>query len=153
MFSKTAGLFSQGLSPQLMAWSVSIGLVFGIFPFLGVTTLLLTGLAFVSRLNLPIMISISYLAFPLQIGLFIPFLRLGKNISLGDGHLIPMSEISAQFEASFWMAVQNLWRELLYSFLGWLVLAVPIALFCYWVSLQLILLFLQARTRYREKRR
>jgi hypothetical protein len=79
--SKTVALFKQGLTPIELTQSILVAALFSIIPILGVTTILLTGFSLKRKLNLPIMIAISYLAWPLQILMIIPFINIGINTS------------------------------------------------------------------------
>ena len=74
-------LLRQGLSPRELALSLSFGAGVGIFPVLGVSTPLLTGIALWMRLNLPAIQLVNYLASPLQLLLIIPFVRVGEALT------------------------------------------------------------------------
>ena len=76
--TKTGALFKQGLSPIELTQSILVAALFSIIPILGVTTILLTAFSLKRKLNLPIMIAISYLAWPLQILMIIPFINIGE---------------------------------------------------------------------------
>jgi uncharacterized protein (DUF2062 family) len=71
-------LLRQGVAPRALALAVALGAGIGIFPVLGISTLVLTGLALPLRLNLPAIQLVNYLVSPLQLLLIIPFLRLGE---------------------------------------------------------------------------
>ncbi len=73
-------MLRQGLTPEKLALSLTLGLVIGCFPVVGVTTVLCAGVALLLRLNLPAIQVGNYLAFPLQFLLMIPFMRLGERI-------------------------------------------------------------------------
>jgi uncharacterized protein (DUF2062 family) len=71
---------TQGVSPARLALALALGLVIGTVPLLGVTTLL-CGLAAASlRLNQPAIQVANYVAYPLQIGLLIPFFEAGARL-------------------------------------------------------------------------
>jgi len=74
------GLLRTGLTPRGLAWSLASGLALGVFPMLGSTTLLCLAAAQVFRLNLPAMQLASFLVYPLQLTLLIPFFRLGARL-------------------------------------------------------------------------
>ena len=60
--------------------SLAFGLGIGIFPVLGVSTILCTIVAIVLRLNLPAIQLVNYLAAPIQLVLIIPFVRVGEHL-------------------------------------------------------------------------
>ena len=73
-------LLRTGCTPREMAWSLAVGFAIGINPLLGSTTLLSLAVAFVLRLNLVASQLITHLVYPLQLGLFFVFLRLGDHV-------------------------------------------------------------------------
>ena len=73
-------LLRQGLTPEKLALSLALGAGLSCFPIFGTTTLLCTAVALGFRLNLPAIQVGNYLALPLQLALFVPFLRLGERI-------------------------------------------------------------------------
>ena len=68
---------TQGVSPSRLALALSLGLVVGVVPVLGVTTALCALLAVALRLNQPAIQLANYLAYPLQLILFIPAFQAG----------------------------------------------------------------------------
>jgi uncharacterized protein (DUF2062 family) len=68
----------QGITPRQIAITLAAGLVIGIFPLLGVTTLLCALVGIGLRLNQPLIQLVNYLVYPLQIALLFPFYRAGE---------------------------------------------------------------------------
>src|SRR6202451_1966790 len=73
-------LLRQGVTPEKIALSLALGVALGVFPVLGSTTALCALAALVLRLNLPAIQIVNYFVYPLQIGLLIPFFRLGERL-------------------------------------------------------------------------
>ncbi len=73
-------LLRLGTSPERLAWSLAVGLVIGINPVLGSTTVACLAVAFLLRLNLLASQITNHLVYPLQLFLLIPFLRLGTRV-------------------------------------------------------------------------
>ena len=69
----------QGISPEKMALALAIGITIGIVPLLGITTLLCTLIAFWLRLNMAFLQLVNYMVYPMQLLLYIPFLRIGAG--------------------------------------------------------------------------
>ena len=96
-------LLQQGLSPRLLALSLAVGLIVGIFPVLGTTTVLCTLVAAVFRLNQIAVQTAHFLMTPVQLLLII---REGLAlISEGAVH-----------------AITVLWDAILHAMLGWVLL-------------------------------
>jgi hypothetical protein len=144
--TKTIALFKQGLSPIELTQSILVAALFSIIPIFGVTTILLTAFSLKRKLNLPIMIAISYLAWPLQILMIIPFINIGEYFfSVPQSHH-SVEEIIASFQESFFGTLSQLSFELLCGFGGWLLTAVPFFIVIYLVSNFLISKFSPSKT-------
>ena len=63
-FKRFFSVFKQGLTPKALALSVTVALVVTAFPFYGLVTIVLTSLALRFKLNLAIMLTLSYLVEP-----------------------------------------------------------------------------------------
>jgi len=132
---KTAALLQQGLSPKELSQSLIVSGLISTIPILGVSTFMITTVAVKRRLNLPVMISLSYLMWPIQILMIIPFIRVGEFIFSVPRNNHTVDEIVASFQNSFFQTLSQLSFELLCGLGGWLLTAVPIAIGMYWVSL------------------
>jgi uncharacterized protein (DUF2062 family) len=79
-------LLAQGLTPEGLALSLALGLVLGLFPIVGVTTLLCLAAGFAFRLNHVALQMANHLAYPLQLSLIPAFVRLGEGL-VGARHV------------------------------------------------------------------
>lgn len=68
-------------SPRQMARSVTIGFFIGIFPVVGVTTILCLLAIFAFRLNSLATIGTNFLVSPIQVALLYPFWQIGQYLS------------------------------------------------------------------------
>jgi uncharacterized protein (DUF2062 family) len=66
-----------GVTPRRLAWSLALGVVVGINPSVGLTTLVVVILAWAFGLNQIASQVGSYVAAPLHLLLFLPFIQLG----------------------------------------------------------------------------
>ncbi len=73
-------LLHEGVTPRKLALAVTLGFVFGIFPIIGVTTILCGVVAVIFRLNMAAIQLINYLVYPIQLLLFVPYLKLGSFV-------------------------------------------------------------------------
>ena len=121
-------LLRQGLSPVKLSLVIALGISLSIFPILGTTTLICTFISLLFNLNLPAMQLANYAAFPLQVILFFPFLKLGETVSKVS--LDPLSKVQliSAFDDGFFCAIEKLSYYLIVACLGWFLVIIPI--FC-----------------------
>lgn len=132
---KTKSLFQQGLTPKQLSLSIIVSTLLSVIPILGVSTFLITVASLKSKLNLPIMIALSYLMWPVQILLILPFIKAGEFIfSIPPSHHT-VDEIISSFQNGFFSTLGKLSFELLCGFAAWVLIAVPIAFVTYGISL------------------
>ena len=119
-------LLKQGLSPVKLSLVIALGITLSIFPVLGATTLICTLVSILFNLNLPAMQLANYAAFPLQVILFFPFLKLGEFILKVS--LDPLSKVQlvSAFDEGFFYAIKNLSYYLIVACLGWSLAIIPI---------------------------
>jgi uncharacterized protein (DUF2062 family) len=121
-------LLRLGLTPQKLALSLALGVGISCFPIFGTTTILCAIVALAFRLSLPAIQVGNYLALPLQLALFIPFMRLGERIlrapkmPLSPEQLLAMAK--TQPDRTMHLLLSGQWH----SILGWLVIAPGIIL-------------------------
>lgn len=137
VLQKLRAFLKQGTSPQQLAASVSLGVFLGIFPMLGVTTWVSTAIALRWKLNLPLMLTLLYLAWPIQVALIIPFLRLGEWVCEVPAFPLSPGKLQAAFETDFFSAVKKFWDANLYAITGWAMVAVPLGLLSYFLLAQI----------------
>lgn len=116
-------LLRMGATPEKLAWSLATGLIIGINPILGSTTILCLGVAFLLRLNIAASQIGNHIVYPLQIILLIPFIRFGSRIF----HTAPMPLSAAQLlHAARENPValsRQLWQWELHALLLWAAIA------------------------------
>ena len=132
---KTTALLKQGLTPKELSQSIIVSGLISTIPILGVSTFMITTISLKRNLNLHVMISLSYLMWPVQILLIIPFIRVGEFFFSVPRNHHTVEEIISSFQSSFFQTFTQLSFELLCGLGGWLLTAVPIAVGIYWVSL------------------
>ncbi|HEU4623433.1 MAG TPA: DUF2062 domain-containing protein [Steroidobacteraceae bacterium] len=113
-------LLRQGVTPEKIAMSLAFGLGIGIFPVLGVSTVLCTIVAIVLRLNLPAIQLVNYLAAPLQLALIIPFVRVGEHLLRVAPQPLSISEGFALMAQGVLHSIIVLWDAIVHAALGWI---------------------------------
>lgn len=137
----------QGLSAEKLALCVALGIVLGTFPVLGSTTLLCTGIALLLRLNLPAIQLINYFTYPIQLALFIPFIRAGEM--LFDQTPVPLDLvlIFSMLKTDMLGAIQSLWWTNMRAVVVWSIAAVPVGFGVYHL---LVPLFIRLSTYHKD---
>jgi uncharacterized protein (DUF2062 family) len=125
-FLSLSKLLKQGLSPIKLALVIALGMTLSVFPVLGITTLLCTLVALLFHLNFPAIQFANYAAFPLQVILFFPFLKLGEIISKVQLNPLSKTQLISSFDEGFFHAIQDLYHYLIIASLGWVVAILPI---------------------------
>jgi uncharacterized protein (DUF2062 family) len=124
-------LLTQGITPQKIALSITIGAIIGVFPVLGTTTVLCTLAAAVLRLNLVAVHTIHYAMTPVQILLIIPFVRVGEWLTGAKQQPLSISESMALIKQGALQAAVVLWDATVHAMLGWLLIGPAAILLCY----------------------
>jgi uncharacterized protein (DUF2062 family) len=115
-------LLRQGVTPEKIALSLAFGLGLGIFPVLGLSTVLCTVVAIVLRLNLPAIQLVNYLASPLQLALIIPFVRVGEHLLGLRAQPLSVAEGFRILATGVIHAIVVLWDAIVHAALGWIVI-------------------------------
>jgi len=119
----------EGVTTETMALSIGLAVVLGIFPVYGCPTLLCAAAAMLLRLNLPAMQLVNLLTSPLQLGLFIPFHRLGAWLL--SGFTTPTARVSAAVHANAWQFAAGIWTLAVHAIAGWFCVCAPLGLLLY----------------------
>ena len=125
-------LLRMGASPEKLAWSIAAGLLIGINPILGSTTVLCLAIALLFRLNVAASQIGNHIVYPLELVLIIPFINMASRVF----HTAPMplsaSELLHQARERPLELTRQLWLWEWHAFLLWaIVAAVAIPLFAF----------------------
>jgi uncharacterized protein (DUF2062 family) len=135
----------SGVTPRRLAWSLALGMVIGINPSVGITTLVVIGLAWMFGLNQVAAQIGTHLVAPIHLLLFIPFLDLG--IYLFHTRRLPLTrhQIEHLTHHPLWLA-RNIWQWEWHALLVWALLAaVAMPLLARVIRRQLVLLMRRHR--------
>ena len=114
-------LLKQGVSPEEIALTIAIGISLGVIPMLGTTTMLCTLAAVTLRLNLPAILLVNGLVYPLQLTLLVPFLRAGAWMFRVAGPKLTIGQIFHLIRANAWHAIATLWIATMHALVIWLI--------------------------------
>ncbi|MGD8883927.1 MAG: DUF2062 domain-containing protein [Desulfobacterales bacterium] len=127
-------MLKEGMSLKKISLSLALGVGLGIFPVLGVTTILCTFAAFTLRLNLPAIQVVNFMVYPLQIVLLAPFYGAGSWLFNQQGWQMIGENLIERLQNDFWGSMANLWDLTLYAILTWLVISPLLILILYSAS-------------------
>ena len=126
---------TQGVTPQKIALTIALGINLAMFPILGSTTLLCAAVAFWLKLNQPIIQLVSWLAYPLQFAMLLPFIRIGEWITRAPQVTFSIPQMLQKFQD----APGNFLREFgmtgVHGIIAWLLIAPVLAALIYFALL------------------
>ena len=107
-----------GVSPRRLAWSLAFGIVIGINPSVGFTTLLVVVFAWIFGLNQIASQVGAHSAAPLHLLLFIPFIQLG--VHLFHTRRLPLSRRQIEHLSHHpWLLVRSIWQWEWHALVVW----------------------------------
>jgi uncharacterized protein (DUF2062 family) len=118
---------TQGVTPGRLALALSLGIVLGLFPVLGVTTLLCGVVAAALKLNQPAVQVANFAAYPVQLALFVPFFHAGARL-FGQPPLdITVKQLRAEVHADRWGTIVHYAGANLRAVAAWALVAPLVA--------------------------
>jgi uncharacterized protein (DUF2062 family) len=112
-----------GVTPRRLAWSIALGVVVGINPSVGLTTLIVVILAWAFGLNQLASQIGSHAAAPLHLLLFLPFLELG--VLLFHTRHLPLNRQQIEHLSRHpWRLFHAIWQWEWHALIIWAALAV-----------------------------
>jgi uncharacterized protein (DUF2062 family) len=124
-------LLKQGITPEKVALSIALGVVCGLFPIMGATTLLCIAAASAMRLNQVAIQVVNYLMSPLQVGGILLFVRLGEWLVGAEPVPFSPAELARSFRADPGAFLSRFGWTGVHGILGWSVVAPFVALALY----------------------
>ncbi len=118
------GLLKMGADPDKLAWSLALGVVVGVNPLLGSTTLVALGLASAFRLNLVASQVGNHAMYPLELLLFPVFIKVGDVIFGTDKLPLEGRELWYAAKHHPWHTTRLLWTWEWHALVVWAVFAV-----------------------------
>ncbi len=140
-----------GVTPRRMAWSLALGIVLGINPSVGLTTVVVILIAWTLGLNqVASQIGVHVVA-PLHLLLFIPFIDLG--IHLFHTRRLPLSRQQIEHLSHHpWRLVRNIWQWEWHALIVWgIVAAVLMPLLALYIRHALVVLMHRNRVLLRSR--
>jgi len=128
----------QGTSARELSMTIVLGVALGTIPIFGFITVVCAGLAAWLRLNIALSLAVLYAVMPLQLLLFVPFIRLGEIIfSIRRLPLAPENMVNS-LQATPWDFMLQIWQSIAGALGAWLLLSVMMGGLLYQVFFLLI---------------
>jgi len=128
MVLRIIDLLRQGITPEKIAQSLAFGIVLGIFPVLGSTTILCALAAIIFRLNLPAIQLVNYFVYPLQLVLLIPFIRFGEILFRSPHLSLSLPFIFRMIRENAWQTTKTYWTSGWHAMIAWCLVG-PLAIY------------------------
>jgi len=131
-------LLRQGTSAHELSLTIVLGFTLGTIPVFGFITALCVAIALWLKLNVPLAVGVLYMVMPLQILLFIPFIRLGEFLfSIPQLPLAP-DTIIAQVQTQPWLFMLQIGNSVLGALGAWALASLLGGVAMYYLSYYLI---------------
>lgn len=134
LWDRLIGFLKSGITPKKLALTCALGVVVGIMPIWGITTLLCFLVAAIFRVNVVVLQLVHYFVYPIQLLLIIPFIKLGTFLFDVNPMPYALTELQARFSADFWGELKQVGVALMLGLGVWAVASIPIFLIIYFFS-------------------
>lgn len=114
---------TKGISPEKIAWSISLGLVLGVFPIMGTTTLVCLVVGWLFQLNQPVLQLFNTAMYPLHLALILVFIRFGQELFGVPLLSFSIPELVAKFNASPLQFARDFGMAAFHGVCAWLLVA------------------------------
>lgn len=120
-----------GLTADKFAFSVTIGIVAGVFPVIGATTVLSLLLTMIFRQNLLVVQSVQWMLAFAQVLLIIPFMQFGAFILNQQSMPISIHHVKDAFQSGIYTGIRTIGVFHFYAILTWTILCIPVGTISY----------------------
>ena len=141
-------LLRQGTTPEKLALSLTLGLALGVVPVLGSTSLLCFLAALLLGLNQPAIQLVNFVAYPLQLAMLVPFLRLGERLFGAPPMGLTPAQMVVMIRTDVGHAIITLWSATMHALVVWLAVGMVVVPLLYPL---LTVVLRQASRRMREE--
>ena len=125
---------TQGLSPEKIALTIGVGLAIAVIPVVGVTTVMSFLAAWALRLNQPIIQTINWSSYALQLLMIFPFIRLGEKLFRAPRLRLSLDELVAMARADPFGTLSRLGATIGHAVVAWALVAPLIVAAAYYAS-------------------
>jgi uncharacterized protein (DUF2062 family) len=119
------------ISPERYALSLTFGFYIGLFPMIGVTTVLCLIATLMFRLNTWLVQGMNVLMAPLHYLMIYPFLKLGRILFFNDSPIVPHISLRQFLSADKWDTVFYLLESMVGGIVVWGIISSLTGFFVY----------------------
>ncbi len=134
LWTRLIGFLKSGITPQKLALTCALGVIIGILPIWGITTLLCFLVAAIFRVNVVVLQLVHYFVYPIQLLMIIPFIKLGTYLFGINPMPYAIAELQQRFAADFWGELKQVGLALGLGVGVWAVASVPIFIVIYFFT-------------------
>ena len=140
-----------GVTPRRLAWSLALGIVIGINPSVGLTTVVVVMLAWTLGLSQVASQIGAHAVAPIHLLLFVPFIELG--VHLFHTRRLPLSRQQIEHLSHHpWRLIRDIWQWEWHALIVWgLVAAVTMPLLALYIRRAVVVLMRRHRTLMRSR--
>lgn len=114
---------TQGISPQKISWTIALGIVLGVFPIMGSTTLVCLLAGWILNLNQPVLHVAKMVVYPLHLALILVFIHFGEKLFGVPQLALSIPEMLAEFKESPMQFVRDFGMAAFHGVMAWMLIA------------------------------
>ncbi|MFK7849898.1 MAG: DUF2062 domain-containing protein [Akkermansiaceae bacterium] len=128
----------QGITPEKLSWTIALGVVLGIFPIMGTTSLVTFIAGWLLKLNQPVLHLFNSIVYPLHLALILVFIRLGQAINGVERIKFSIPEMLNHFREDPTQFARDFGMAALYGIQAWALVSIILVPILYYVSIPLL---------------
>lgn len=117
---------TQGTSPGRLSWTIAVGMVLGVFPVMGTTTLVCLLAGWMFDLNQPVLQVAKVVVYPLHLALILVFIHFGEWMLGVPPLALSIPEMLARFKADPLQFGRDFGMAAVHGVVAWMLVA-PVA--------------------------
>ncbi|MCB1276325.1 DUF2062 domain-containing protein [Prosthecobacter sp.] len=129
---------TQGTSPSKIAQAMAFGVTTGVFPLLGMTTIVSLAVGIPLKLNQPVLQVFRELSYPVHLGTILLFMRAGEDLFGAEHVTLSIPMLTERFFADPGRFMQDFGMIGLYAVVVWLLIAPLLLGTVYFISRPLV---------------
>jgi len=118
--------FGQGLTSCELATCLTVAVLATTFPMFGITTIVVTAIGVRLKLNLPLLILVTYSLEPLRFLIFVPLTEIGSFI-LDTPQELTIETVRYALSGGIVEATMFFLHQFIFAVIGWLLIVLPLA--------------------------